>query len=591
MIRVKRARVVVAADGKRRSTQLVPLRFNAAQLILADYVAECWHKRVRVRALIPKARQMGISTFWQAIMFGLAVLSPGYHGLTVAHLEASAGQIFAKSRTFEANLSDTWKLPLDNRQQNRITWEENRAANRAASSIWVAMITTGEGLGRGPTLSAIHFSEAGFYTREVGASRAQGGVSAAMGALDEGPDSIVAWESTADGRDPYFYVKCEAAKNPESVSEERVIFLPWFLDPGYSMTWEEYRRSLIESGKRDPGERYVANEEELLLRRQLEETVVAPSERSWKYCVRLSDDQLIYWRWLLANKCEGRPELRSKEYPSTYDEAFSSTVQAMWDGDTCEHYLRKSRDPLAVGNVVPAGASVVFESNPRLGKLKVWEHPKPGESYVIGADIGGERRGSDPCAAYVVNSHTLETVAAFHGHMEFDHYTDYLYHLGQHYNWSLLVVENNHNPAVAAGLHKMGYPALYYYVYEGQLKGTPNRPGFNTNRKTRPELMAALDSAVRRRAYRNYDVGFARELPTFVWVERDKHYAAEAPNHDDRIMAAALAVYHCQGRDRDPEEESERDQGYAVRRFAELQELARHVAAQKKHDAGGMVVL
>jgi hypothetical protein len=477
---------------------------------------------------------MGISTFWQGVLMAKCVLDPGYHAVVVAHDEASVDSIFKKTRTFENHLKGIWKLPLANKQAGKLTWEQN-------SSFWVASIKTDDALLKGASVSGIHFSEvANFADKGIDPNTP---IASALQGMAKGPQSLVVYESTAKGRDPYFWAKCEEARDTHSSSEFALVFLPWYLESDYQMTWKEYRTRLLAVNRADPGESFVPHEDEINLRRRIAGLKPEPHEKWHVYRYDLTDEQLIWRRWCIRNRCEGKQSLFSRYYPSTYEEAFTSSETCMFSQDTIDWYSQRSRKAMSVGNIVDVAGGAAFESHPR-GALRVWEHPLPGQTYTIGADIGGNRKSSDPCALYVIDDERLRVVAAAHGHFEFDQYANYLYRLGEYYNWAHVVCENNHNPAVASLLHREAYPNLYYYQDTGSIKfGGPNRPGFNTNRKTRPELINYIDKATRDKLLTCPDAMFSREMPFFVWHDKEERYRAAGSNHDDRILAMALALY------------------------------------------------
>lgn len=523
----------MAADGKKRKTQVVGLRFNAVQMILCQELARAWSEGRPYKVLVPKARQLGISSWFQAVQYAMCVGEGNYHTATVAHTEAGAEEVFSKTQTFHKEL----RPPPDllTRQQNRLTLTNG-------STTWTGTIKTGDELAKGPTLSCLHLSEcANFSDKGI---NAVGAITSALNAVADAPDAIIGYESTANGRDPFFWVECERAKDPNSRTENRLIFLPWFLDPEYSMTWTEYKTRL--AGKKIP-KQFALTTEEKLLRKKLGAVEVTKDNYTYRYRADLTREQLLWRRFKISNDCFNKEHLFQRYYPSFYEEAFSSTVESLFSNETITYYMNHSRPAQIVCNVVDAGPKVALYANPK-GNLRVWADAVPGQDYVIGADVGGEQKNSDPCAAYVINANTLQVVAAVHGHMEFDHYADYLCLLGKYYNFARLVVENNHQPAVAKTCFKNSYPNLYHYEDENSIRGTvAAKPGFNTNRKTRPEIIAYLDAATRDRKLSCYDGGFAKELEHFVWRESAKKYQASSPHHDDRVMAMAIALYCCPG--------------------------------------------
>ncbi|MFQ5351445.1 MAG: hypothetical protein ACE5D3_00030 [Candidatus Binatia bacterium] len=578
-IRTKRAVTIRAADGKRRKSQLVPFRFNAVQMILAQELAECWHTKVPFRRLIPKARQMGISTWFQAVFFGLCIGQPQYHVALIAHIEDGGDEIFSKAHTFERNLPAALAVDLEKRQGNRLAWVNG-------STMWVGSIKVGDALGKGPTLSGIHFSEcANFGDRGIDSISTATSI---MNSVADSPDVIVAYESTAKGRDAFFWELCERALSDKYGIEDKVLFLPWYLDPDYKMSWEEYRRRL--KGKSIP-KTFRRTGEEKVLAQQLERVKVTKANCRHRYSVRLTDEQLIWRRFKIANDCYDQEHLFRRYYPATYEEAFSSTVTCMFAPETVDHYASGAKDALVRGNLVRLGSRIDYERD-KNGRLRIWEEPIPGEEYVIGCDVGGERIGNDANAAYVLNKHTTECVAAYHGAREFDHLADDMCALGRYYNNAELVIENNHQPAVAKTAFKNGYPNLYHYYPEGSFRRTVQGvPGFNTNRRTRPELMAYLAQATRPsadgRILKCKDKWFAREMETFVLV--DKVYKAQGKNKDDRIMAMAIAIYRCAWVvEKDRAEEAKQKNSWAYDLFLKIQD---EESRDDMRSGGGILVL
>lgn len=535
---------------RNKQGKLIPLHFNPVQQILAQYVAFCWDVGIPIKALNPKGRQLGTSTFWTALFEGLCELVPGYRAGLVAHLDWAASTIFGKVRLFSKVLEKRrdWNGPFYERKQNTLhEWQ-------SGSLYQAETIKTGEALGRGDTMQAVHFSESAFFARVAGVDPVKT-VTAIMNAVADNEWTIVIHESTADGKDSYYYPLIEDAMNPDSGSTFQVIFLPWFLDSGYSMSWEDYRKQLVLTGKRDPGTHFVPTPDEVTLRRKLANVTVEDHEVYFRYRVELTDEQLIWRRWTITNKCEGKTENFQREYPSFLEEAFTASASCMFDGETVEHYRQESCPAPTRGNMGEIDGRPLFEAAPE-GKIHIWKMPEPYADYVLSGDPGGEKTGSDPYASYVINAHSLEVVAMIDGHWEWDVFADTVYLLGLFYNTAKIVIENNTGAAICKRLHRKNYQNLYYYFDEDQVDG-PNAgrtPGFNMNKKTRPPLLKKMKRECRFRAFRNPDPGFWREMENFVWVpnksainpDREGTYKAVGTNHDDKILAAAMGLWFCE---------------------------------------------
>ena len=531
---------------KRGSLQKI--EFNKIQELLAQYIAYCWAIELPVRIILPKGRQMGTSTFWQAFFFALCNLKEGYHVATVAHDEAGATEIFGKSKTFYREMPSDFPVRLYTEQRNRMDW-------RSESSSFAATIKTGDALGKGATLDAIHFSESANFSDK--GTDAEGAEASILNSLAHSPMSVIVHESTAKGRDPFYFPKCEAAR--QGKNDFQLIFLPWFLEDGYSRSWETHRAEALKRGNQDPGEVFVPTRDELSLRGLLKNQEVLPRERYYRYIHVLTDEQLIWRRWSIENRCHGKIELFQRYYPCTYEEAFIATTNCMFTEETIEFYHGIAKLPPYTGTIEekpsykgPPRLGYEFRERPRnTSPVKIWEMPVETETYVVGADPGGANIHQDANCAYVLKKRNMEVVATLYGRMEWETFADLIEGVSIFYNEALLSVENNLNRAICSRLHSRGKCNLYYYQDTHVLRmGKEKTPGFNTNARTRPELLSILEQACRKHALYSPDVGLVREMKTFVWVAKrggqtDGRYMSVGSNRDDRIMAMALATYLC----------------------------------------------
>lgn len=523
------------------------LRFNAIQEILLQYVAWCWLVKIPVRVATPKSRQLGSSTFWEALFYALCELIPGYNAAIVAHTDDGATELFGKVTVIKNQLKKSaWDTSnLVNDQGSYLQWDSD-------SALWCATIKTGDGLGKGGTLSAIHFSEvANFSDKRADSGKA---IDAIVNSMAKTARMFEVYESTAKGHDPVFQPLCEAARDRESGQTIQLIFLPWFLDSGYTLDWLTYRREMVLTGKEDPGEKFVATKEEQTLKDRLAKQVVQTHEQLFRYRVKLTNDQLIWRRWAIANKCRNDPVTFKQYYPSFYEECWTASSTSAFDPETVEHFKAMAKEPLARGTINHVVGKYSFEPDP-FGAVHLWSDPMPNQEYVIGVDVGGTTARSDPHEVYVFNKHTREQAAYMSGRWEEVDFAKLVFDLGMYYNRALLVVENNHSPVVAKTIFNDNYPNQYcYFVKERHDAREGKVPGWNTNKRTKPELSAVIRRLCRDKQVVIYDPGFWQQMPTFVWVphvtatnpEMQGEYKSMGANHDDKIMAAAIALLQCE---------------------------------------------
>lgn len=532
---------------RQKDGAIVPFHMNAIQIVMAHFVAECWHASIPVLCAIVKARQQGSSTFWDMLAVALAELKPGYQAAIVAHDDEGAGILFQKVDVALRHLERAgWPrgdLLADQGMLRRWTTE---------SMVGAGTIKTGDALGKGATPNMFHWSECASYS-DKGNNAAKAVVSAKSGqVLNQW--TIEVFESTANGKDPFFFPMCEEAADHDSDSPVHLFFFGWFLTPEYSMSWTDYRKTFTAIGKRDPGPAFVPTPDETSLRERLATTTVEPHERHFRYRVTLSDDQLIWRRHALATICKGDRNELARYFPSFYEECFTASTVCFFEPETVHLYRVGGKPPIATGTLVLSPTPTFVPTDSPRPVLLIWDFPKPYHSYVIGADPGGERVDRDPSQAYVVDTATREVVARCGGHLSANDFTSLLFNLGVYYNKALLVVENNFNPTVANELHRLGYTNLYYYFADAKVEAKVGKvPGFSTNLKTRPEILGNLRSCAAVQSIRNPDPEFWKEMETFVWVpksgslnpEREGKFQAVGKNHDDRIMALALALFQC----------------------------------------------
>lgn len=199
------------------------------------------------------------------------------------------------------------------------------------------------------------------------------------------------------------------------------------------------------------------------------------------------------------------------------------------------------------------------------GHFEVWDEPLENRTYVLGMDtaegkerdIGGlkasaraRRRGKrDYTAGIVIEAHTGQHVATWHGTIPA---TDWGYvgaAIGIYYNTALIVPEVN-GPGLEVTntlSRRINYPNLYVNKLFGNIEGDDisGKWGFRTNQQTRPLLISRVEEQLNARRLFTRDQKLVKELRTMEIDDTGKA-RAKHPNHDDLVLALALAL---QGRD------------------------------------------
>ena len=470
---------------KNASQGFVPFTFNAAQVEINKKLESQREKTGKVRAIILKARQQGISTYCAARVFWKTYFTPYTRSVVMAHDSATSDALFNMSRNIIDNMEEPPTLQKSNAKE--ILFEHNKSGYR--------LYTAGaKEAGRGTTPTIAHLSEVAFwqFDEQILAGLFQG--------ISQENETEVILESTANGASGEFFRLYQGAINGDN--EYVPIFLPWYITP-------EYRREAPE------GFELTEEEEELVENYSL-------------------DNDQLYWRRLKIGESGDKKFIQ--EYPASAEEAFLVTGNSVFDQEIVQMYEVKAPDYVRAFDY----ESSYFEDN-RNGHLEMWKAPKFEDRFIIGADVS-LGVGQDYSTAVVLNRER-EVCALFRdNYIDPSVFGDILFYLGRYFNNALLAVESNSlGIATLNRLKQMNYINLYYQTKAATLLNDEgSKPGFRTTISTKPMIIGNL-----KRAIEEYDIDIPSdiiisELRTYVSAENGSTNAL-AGNYDDTVMALAIA--------------------------------------------------
>lgn len=476
---------IVNKQGK-----IVPFTLNKGQMLVHEEIEAQRRETGKVRVLILKARQLGISTYVQGRYFWRVTGQRNSSAFVLSHLAESTSSIFRMVSFFYDKLQHPFfKPPLKSRSQGFIAFAGIESQYRVGTA------RTGQ-TGRGQTNQFVHGSEVAYYPEGTDISA---GLLQTVG--DEGTEVIL--ESTANGMSGWFYEACMKALRGEG--EYKLIFVPWFLLPEYA--------------RKAPGDFEKTEEEEGLAEEY-----------------DLSDDQLFWRRGKVA---ELGDDLFRQEYPATPLEAFLTTGRTFVEPKYLDSVQDEVWSPTFVGDV-REGAFIPCAGGP----LRVWSPPMEGEHYSIGVDVAEGLENGDYSCAQVVDSNGRQ-VACWHGHVDPWEYGDILKSLGYYYKKAWLLVErNNHGLTTLRRLQDLGYPNLYVEQTVDHAYGDKmtRKAGWLTTSKTKPLIIDNLAALIRQGEGGIADKELLEELRTYVIDGRGKTNAAHGC-FDDRVIAYAIALF------------------------------------------------
>lgn len=488
----KHALKVRTKDG-----DIKPFVLNEAQRILLDKIENQLATEGKIRIVILKARQMGLSTFVGGFLYSRVSQRKAKKALVVTHLAESTKSLFDLTKRYHDNCPEILK------PQTKYSSRKELVFNLLDSAYAVAT-AGGDGIARGETITDAHLSELAFWPP----ASARDNLNAILQAIPNSKDTAIFVESTANGVAGPFAELWRGAV--EGTNGFIPVFLPWNIQ-------NEYREPVPATFKITP------EEEELVEKHGLD------------------NEQLMFRRKKIA--ASGR-ELFMQEYPLTPEEAFITSGRPIFNLEQLQNMLNKAPDPLER----LALEQEEWVENSR-GELIVYKQHDPGETYYIGSDISMGVRGGDYSVAQVLDSKKRQ-VAVYRAHVHPDYFATVLYHLGMYYNVAKIIPENNnHGILTCTRLGKdLAYPNVYMTMDVDKLTEKETvKIGFTTNVKTKPLIIDQLRASLREQEVELNDKITIRELMTYIANETGG-MEAESGCYDDCVISLALANHVHEGR-------------------------------------------
>lgn len=484
-----------------KNFNVIPFNPNWAQLEFLRTYEKLIEDKRPVRIIVLKARQLGLSTMTEALIFLRAKMYEGTHGLVVAHEKDSSEHLFGMTRLYWETYP--WKRLYTPKYLSRkeMSWIETNSTIQIATAKNIRA-------GRGRTLASLHASEVAFWDRptELMLGLRQ--------SVPNTPESMIVLESTANGVGNYFYKTWKSAESGDS--EYVPLFFPWWQHPEYSGSASGLREGL--GGH--------LNEEERLLSR-----------------IGVDDDHLVWRRYAIRDLCGGDLNQFHQEYPSTPEEAFIVSGTNVFPLDP----LRAAYQPMEGVNgwLVRNGDRVEFKPD-RAGPLKVFRKPSPNldwGKYYVGGDPTRSNYGDYACAQ-VINRRTYEQVAVYRRKIDPMSFAEELAKLGMWYNQAGLATENEGPGYATIGrLIEIDYPNLYRRRAADKHQGKiAEMYGWSTTWKTKEWAVGFLIKLLADASLVIHDDATFQEMRDYVTLENGGYGPADdRAGHDDTVMSLAIA--------------------------------------------------
>ncbi len=531
-----------------------------------------------MRLVLLKARQWGGSTAVQMYIAWIQlILRRGWNSLTVGHEGTSSAEV----NSMYLNMLDLYPVamlhpqgePYAPNEPKLVGVQGTQNLKRIPQRGCKIKIGTAErpNSARGGDSALVHCTEVAFWKKTEGKTPEQIVRSATSGVLYQ-PDTLIVYESTANGTGNFFQREYDDAKHGRSQFE--AMFVPWF-----EIDWNvlPIEKPIDKSNPNSPIYQFA----EWLYNNRNNENVNTLREEPGRYLWSLWEKgatlENLQWYITERSKYTDHGDFAA-ECPSDDIEAFVHSGARVFDQYHVEAFRNGTKPPIAVGDVIgkaykgKESLKNLHFTEDRQGQLWIWEHPekdiqgeKVTDRYLVVVDIGGRSDKADWSVVVVFDRYWMmeggkpAVVAQWYGHIDMDLLAWKSAQIAAYYNNALLVIESNtletksrdrivdgNNAPFILNEIKDVYDNLYARQQSEQdiAERKPVRYGFHTNTATKPLVIAMLVEAIREKLYVERD---QRCLDEFLTYERTPNggYEAIQGYHDDLLMTRAIGLYIC----------------------------------------------
>lgn len=569
--------------------RLIKLNFNIAQTITLDIIGEMEMEELALHLFDLKARQVGKSTMFEAMIGHRALFYPNVNAIVASADKERSAKMADMIWLGYAHLPWWMMSPLTVDNQNQKVFGGH---NSGISIQHGASVT---GVARGTTPSVVHASELAYWDdpkESVDASM--------MKAIHDDPTKMVILESTADGMGNWWHKSWEfSVKNwPLRRSRFRPTFTPWFVDTEKYPTEAWLRKSPIPADW-TPDAITVAHAESAAeyvhasdyLPRYLGKDWTMPTEQQW------------FWE-VSRDEAKEKQELSQwyAEMPATPAQAFQASGTSPFEPETLARIEETMRRPWGVfgliGDEIPSSSLKFIPWTPREidrdrkpinitanwksnlasyhwrlvplkwpgwpefhreGKIIVWEPPDPAATYGFGVDTA-QGLGQDASAVEGLRvgsyGRPTEQILEFaSSQLNADDIWPHCLAIGTWYSSQrdgrrvqprFVIEVNKDGENTQNHMKKRGWRHFHdNRRYNIMRPSRSNRIGWMTVSWSRDMMFSTTVKALRDERWIINSPYFLSEMRTLSKDEYQQSLRAESGTHDDLYMAGGICYYSC----------------------------------------------
>lgn len=498
----------------------ISLRLNRPQRRVVAILEKMRLAGEPLRLIMLKARQWGGSTLVQVYMAWIqCCLRRNWNSLICAHVKDTAATIRGMySKMLSGYPAELWDGDgaAEFRPFERST--NIRVISGRGCKVTIASAENQDAV-RGMDVAMAHLSEVAFW-RDTAMQNPDSFIRAICGGINSSPLTLIALESTANGVGNYFHSEWLRAEAGES--DKCPVFVPWYEIDIYSRPISDYASVIRRMDKYE-----------------------------WQLWT-IPEMTLEQIAWYQGKRREYRHRYQMMaEYPTTPQEAFQRLDNGVFSPEDIAR-MRDGCRPGVRGDIVSRHGAICgkrsleglrFVADER-GLLEMWEEPRSDVGYMVSVDIGGRSDSADWSVIVVMTDESVpRVVAQWRGHIDHDLLAWLAARIATYYRDALLVFESNTLESEVIE----GDPAEYIlnqvaWHYANLYRREGGKIGFHTNRSTKTLAVNALYKALRDGEYLERSGGALDEMSCYLSLPSGG-FAASPGNHDDMVMARAIALH------------------------------------------------
>lgn len=505
---------------KTKAGDMIPLVLNKAQRKLHKIVKDLWERGKIIRLWVLKARQLGASTYFEALIYSITSQLENQNATIIADDVKGSNYIFEMSKLYHEKCPEYLRPGIKRSNEKKLEFDKTHSQ---------ILIDTAENkeAGRKFTFRVVHLSEYAFFRNP---SHLMLGLSQAVPSMAR---TIIIKETTANGFN-FAKEEWDAAVNGET--DYVPVFIPWYWGEEYRMpvNMGEPGTSLSEVNPYhdfiigDPALGELTKDENTLHNQMAGEGIDHILERlSWR-------------RWCIRNNCENKIDNFKQEYPSTPEEAFIATGQCFFDKQVLVKQLKQETKPLFKANILKENLKWVVRKCDD-GDFSFYTEPSDYGQYCIGGDACSGS-GLDFATLIARDKQTNDIVATFRAKIDPDELAFRAMQLGNLLNKARVAIENDKFGFAANNKLRTIYGNIYI---QRSFNKTENKMiekfGWDTTAVTRPMMLSQMQEEIREGSLQLKDPILIKECLTFIKNPETKKVEAQEGMHDDTVIACAIS--------------------------------------------------